>query len=232
MQETLLLLAMGGVNGLIHALDADHVVAVTTLATRGRLNRARLLATSLHWALGHGLSLSLICSAVLLFGLTLPPWFAGTMELAVGTILVLVGLTVLYRCFRSGFRYSVHRHGGVPGHFHLHGDNHSGDGLCSRQTREDIGRDHRPVLIGLVHGAAGSAPLLAVLPLMVQQRFGLALTFILVFSSSVALMMCICGGLLGGIVVRLQARFVNIAPGMQVFLGLLSAALGCFWIFS
>jgi len=75
--ETLLLLAMGSANGLVHALDADHVVAVTTLAGRGAFSRAVLLRTALHWALGHGVALTLIMLAVLFLGLALPAWLGG-----------------------------------------------------------------------------------------------------------------------------------------------------------
>lgn len=218
MSDPLLLLAMGGVNGVLHALDADHVVAVSTLAARGQLNRRKLVTTALHWALGHGLMLSIICFAVILFGLTLPEWLSGLMEAAVGVILILVGLSVSGRFLISGGRLSKHRHDAMPEHVHIHGHDH------------DRFPDHKPVLVGLVHGAAGSAPLLAVLPLVVREQIGLASLFILLFSLSVALMMCVCGGLLGGMIARLQRRFHCFSFYSQIFLGFLSVFLGFFWI--
>lgn len=222
--EILLLLALGAGGGLLHALDADHILAVSTVAVSGDASRRKILATALNWAVGHGLSLALVCLTVLGFGLAIPETLSSTAELLVGVILVAVGLSLLWAFRRGDMRFSVHRHENLPAHAHLHGLDHSPKGRLS------LG-DHKPMLIGIVHGVAGSAPLIALLPLVIQSRFILAGAYILLFTVCVALAMCVFGGLLGVVVSRLQARFKHSLAVMQGLLAVQSIGLGGFWIY-
>ena len=162
--DMLWLLALGAGGGLLHALDADHILAVSTVAAGGDASRRRVLRTALNWALGHGLSLGVVTLSVLGLGLAMPEGLSAMAELLVGVILLAAGLSLLWAGWRGEVALSLHRHGGLPAHAHLHGRDHvgaPGRGLV----------DHRPVLIGIIHGVAGSAPLLALLPLVIKAQF-------------------------------------------------------------
>src|SRR5690554_5493586 len=199
--EIILLLALGAGGGLLHALDADHILAVSTVAVSGDASRRRILRTAFNWALGHGLSLALVTLVVLGFGLAVPETLSSAAELLVGAILVAVGLSLLRGLWRGELRFSAHRHSGLPTHVHLHDAAH-----LPASDRRDAG-DHRPVLIGIIHGIAGSAPLIALLPLVIKAEFVLAGLYILLFTLCVAAAMCLFGGLLGALVSDLQSRF-------------------------
>ena len=82
--DMLWLLALGAGGGLLHALDADHILAVSTVAAGGDASRRRVLRTALNWALGHGLSLGVVTLSVLGLGLAMPEGLSAMAELLVG----------------------------------------------------------------------------------------------------------------------------------------------------
>ena len=88
-------LALGFVIGLAHALDADHVTAVAAMMNRGD-GRRGIIARGAAWGLGHTLALFLICSTVLLLGLTISARVGAALELAVGAMIVALGLKVFW----------------------------------------------------------------------------------------------------------------------------------------
>jgi hypothetical protein len=166
------LIALGLLAGMGHALEPDHLAAVGAMAT-GRSSRGALVVRGAAWGLGHTITLFLICSAVILFGMALTHRMAATLESAVGVMLVLLGGEVLYRMRRARVHFHVHEHRDGERHFHAH--SHLGE-----RARHDARRHahaHRsglPVkalLVGLVHGAAGSAGLLALAVAAVPNPF-------------------------------------------------------------
>ena len=105
------LLALGFLLGVRHALEADHVAAVATLATRSSSagQTARLAAA---WGAGHALMLLLVGGLVVALGLSLPEGVARAFEAAAGVLLVALGLDVLRRLRRQHVHFHVHRHDG------------------------------------------------------------------------------------------------------------------------
>lgn len=222
--DMLWLLALGAGGGLLHALDADHILAVSTVAAGGDASRRRVLRTALNWALGHGLSLALVTLSVLGFGLAIPEALSSVAELLVGVVLLAAGLSLLRAGWRGEVAVSLHRHRGLPAHVHLHGRDH----IDAQGARGLV--DHRPVLIGIIHGIAGSAPLLALLPLVIQAQFMLAGLYILLFTLCVALAMCAFGGLLGVLVSGILRRSRRAFDTMRALLGLYALGFGAFWL--
>ena len=150
------LLAVSFPLGMLHALDPDHVLAVATLTGRER-KPTRALSYALHWAMGHGGLLLLITIAVLSFHFVLPPSVPYWAERSVGVILIVTGTSVLWIIRKE----RLHGHG--PAHVHGHAGgmiahSHADDGLPKYSPFR------APFLIGIVHGTAGSAPFLALLP--------------------------------------------------------------------
>jgi hypothetical protein len=155
--STASVLVFGFVLGLKHAVEADHLAAVSTIVSE----RKSLLGSSLVgglWGLGHTVSLLLAGVAVIVFHVEIGERAALALEFVVGLMLVVLGANALRRLARGGrVHLHVHRHGGrAHAHPHVHDaapekDPHSHHGL-------KFGA--RAVVVGMIHGLAGSAALL------------------------------------------------------------------------
>ena len=156
MPETqfLTLLGVGFLLGLRHALDTDHLAAVSTVLAE----RPSLLASSvvgLCWGVGHTLTLLFVGSIVLVSGLHISDQFERIAESGVGILLIVLGTSLALKLYRERWHVHSHRHDGAP-HVHFH----------SHQRQDDHGHRHwmansiRPLCIGMAHGLAGSAALM------------------------------------------------------------------------
>lgn len=153
-------LVLGFVVGLIHALDADHITAVAAMMNRGD-GRRGIIARGVAWGLGHTLALFLICSAVILLGLTISEHLSAALEMAVGVMIVLLGVKVLWTMWHERIHIHVHEHDGER---HIHAHSHKNDTVAHRASAHGHSHSARAMLptlsVGLLHGAAGSAGLL------------------------------------------------------------------------
>jgi len=156
-------LVLGFLIGMQHALEADHLAAVGTMAAGHHGGKRGLALRGAVWGLGHTITLFAICAAVILLGMTLTERMSAALEFGVGVMLVLLGLDVLRRMRAQRVHFHAHRHdGGRP---HLHAHSHQGatapHGEDPHDHKHPQGFPLRALVIGLVHGAAGSAGLLA-----------------------------------------------------------------------
>jgi len=217
--ELLMLMLLGMGNGLLHALDADHISAVSSLAVAGTLSRRRIFRTVVMWSVGHGALLLGIVLSTMSLGIVVPHWLIKIAEISIGIILLAVGLGILLPFLRRTLRITSHRHPRQAVHIHLHDKDH---GPLS---------DHRPVLVGMIHGVAGSAPLLAVLPAMFGGNHAAAGLYILLFSLSVGAAMCLFGGLFSGVSAIVSTRLARGQVYLQRLLGCQAMIFGGYWLF-
>lgn len=178
--------------GLLHAFDADHVMALSVFAT-GKQRARDGIRAGLRWSLGHGLVLGVVGGVLFGLGRTLPPHWSAMAERAVGGTMVLLGAYVLVDLIRRRRHLHFHEHEGLPPHAHWH-------------SHDDVGahhHDHGALMVGALHGLAGSAPILAVLPAAARSP-GLGLAYLLIFSVGVGLAMAAVSGLLGHFAGRLS----------------------------
>lgn len=205
--EFLTILGLGLVLGLRHALDTDHLAAVSTiLAQRPSLRASSMVGLS--WGLGHTVVLLFSGAVVLVLRVPIPEPFAVAAEFGVGAMLVFLGGMLAVRLVRERWHVHAHDHDGAQ-HMHLH----------SHVLVEDHGHGHwwrdsiRPFCIGMAHGLAGSAALL-LLVLSSARSVSEGLTYIAVFGFG-----SIIGMVLVGMVVSLPVLW-SLNLGRPVFLAL------------
>lgn len=210
---------LGLVIGLRHALEPDHLAAVATLVTRERsVGAAVRLGTS--WGTGHTLALLAVGAVLTIARRAMPESLADHFELAVGLMLVGMGVQALRRAWRDGLSgpARTHDHAGVV-HTHATTGDHLHIGGLTLSAR--------PLVIGLVHGLAGSGALTALavasLPAWPQQ-----LAFILVFGIGSTLGMALVTGLAGWPLARVM-RSPRAMPALSAAAGLLAVAVGASW---
>ena len=177
-------LLFGLLLGITHALDIDHVVAVTTIVSRSR-STLRSILVGLTWGVGHSVVLLTAGSAVLILKLAIPEYLALFLEAAVGVMLIILGFPLLWR-LRSAHLH-VHEH---DGKLHLHPHSHT----------DSPGHEHvhlkKPLLVGMIHGLAGSGALTLV-ALAAMPSVARGLLFLLLFALGTILGMLVFGGIIG-----------------------------------
>lgn len=148
--------------GLQHALEADHIAAVATIAS-GQKGFRRIIRHGAFWGLGHAAMLGAFGGAVFALKLTLNERLATGLEFAVGFMLMLLGARALYTIIRARIHFHAHRHG--TGEVHLHAHSHAGDVADHRLSSHDHLHMRnswaRSLAVGVMHGLAGSAALVA-----------------------------------------------------------------------
>ena len=173
------LLLLGLVLGMRHALEADHLAAVASLATRSKGTRGTMLQGAV-WGLGHTLTLLAVGGACLLLRAAISERVAAALEGAVGVMLLLLGADVLRRMRQRRVHLHVHRH--ADGTVHLHAHRHAPEEAHDRDHHQHAheGFPLRALLVGMVHGLAGSAALL-LLTLTTLSSAWLGVAYIAVF---------------------------------------------------
>jgi hypothetical protein len=174
------ILLMGFLLGMRHAMESDHVAAVASLVTRSPSMRESLRLGSM-WGLGHTVTLFLFGSAVMLLDHMIPERLAMMLEFTVGIMLVMLGIDVVRRFMVERVHFHAHRHADGTLHFHAHrhADNTNHDKLSHEHTHA-ASFPLRALLVGIMHGMAGSAALI-LLTLQTVQSFGMGLIYISLF---------------------------------------------------
>lgn len=173
---------MGFLLGLRHALDADHVAAVATLASRSTSMRDTV-RVGMAWGAGHALTLLAVCLAVLGFGLGFSEALAGGIEFLVGLILMLLGADVVRRVIRERIHAHGHSHDRRGKHLHVH--SHADEAhheASSHSHAHHSGLARRAALVGLMHGLAGSAALL-IISIANTHDFTVGLVYVALFGA-------------------------------------------------
>ena len=210
---------LGSLLGMRHALEPDHLAAVSTLIT-GERSHARAAWLGACWGLGHTLTLVAAGAALIFLRAEMPATASDAFELAVAVMLVGLGLRAVYQAVGEGragparahhHGLMVHTHPGVPAHVHI--------------GRWTLAR--RPLLVGAVHGLAGSGTLTA-LVLATLPSTSARLVYMALFGLGSTVGMAALSGLLGWPLGRL-ARHRVLARGVSLAVGCFSTLLGVWW---
>ncbi len=218
------ILGLGFLLGMQHALEADHIAAVSSIAAR-RTQIGDIVRHGLTWGLGHTLTLFVFAGAALLLGQAIPEGVARPIETAVGVMLVGLGAHVLWRLWRD--RVHFHTHGHDDGTVHIHAHSHARETVAHARAAHvhAHGFRWRTLLVGLMHGMAGSAALL-VLTVSQASSPAAGLGYVALFGIGSMIGM---GALSMVIAVPLavSARFLTVANrGLQGAVGIVTIAIG------
>ena len=201
--------------GLRHALDPDHLMAVTTLVAGSKDNGTRRAARlGVTWGAGHALAIVVLGLPVVLAHAVLPELVQRVAESAIGVIIALLAARLLVRWRRGVFHLHVHEHDGER-HLHVH---------SHREARGHAHRHLRPrtplqaFLIGVTHGVGGSAAVALLLLMSVSGRL-LATVALVVFATGTAVSMGVLtasfGWLLGRRPLRQRLRVAAVPLGVM-----------------
>lgn len=218
------LLLFGFLIGMRHALEADHVAAVASLATHtGSLKQA--LKQGAVWGLGHTVTLFIFGSAAIWLDTLVPETLANTLEFIVGAMLVILGIDVLRRMMKEKIHYHIHEHNN---HEHFHAHSHAHEVGHAQSTHNHTHPDKFPLrslFVGLMHGMAGSAALI-ILALATIQSPLQGMLYILVFGIG-----SIAGMAVFSIVIAIPLKasangLTWLHNGLQTVIGVFTIGLG------
>jgi len=220
------LLTLGFLYGIAHAFEADHLAAVSALVT-GRSDRKAIIKRGALWGLGHTITLLLVGGTVLALNSAIPARIATELEMAVGVMLVGLGGHVLYRLRRDRLHFHRHSHGDGVEHLHLHShrsDSKPHRAAQHRHTHPDP-TAWRALIVGVMHGLAGSAALVLVTAATLQSPLA-GIGYIALFGLGSILGMAGISTLIA-VPMAYCARYLTRANlALQLAIGALTIAIG------
>lgn len=228
MIDTLSVLLVGLLFGLKHATEVDHVIAVSTIVSRHR-NVLRSASVGAMWGVGHTASLLVVGVIVLSLRVAIPESVSTWLEFCVALMIIGLGAAALWRAIRKRDDVHVHKHShdGVS-HTHVH--------FHESETRHDVSREHdhvvsavgfKPMVIGTVHGLAGSGALTLLVLAQIESAW-VGFLYLLIFGLGSIVGMIVMSGLIG-LPFALTARNVGrLHRHLQTTAAALSIAFG-FW---
>lgn len=226
------LLGLGLVFGLKHATEVDHVVAVSTIVSEHRSLFRSALVGGL-WGAGHTASLVIVGVVVLVFRVAIPTPIARWLEFGVALMIIALGAAAVWRVLRKRADVHLHRHSHdgqshVHIHFHEQGTKHLGAAASHSHAIAEIG--FKPLLVGAMHGLAGSAAL-TLLVLTQIKSVSLGLLYLAVFGLGSTVGMLLMSGLVGLPFALSARRISHLNFGLQTIAGALSIAFGLWYAY-
>ncbi|UGA47805.1 urease accessory protein [Bradyrhizobium quebecense] len=224
------ILSLGFLLGMQHALEPDHIAAVSSIAAR-RTHVGDIVKHGLTWGLGHTLTLFVFAGAAILLGHAIPETVAQPIETAVGVMLVGLGAHVWWRLWRDRVHFHTHSHGDGMTHFHAH--SHAGETVARASTSPHVRAAHshahgfrwRTLLVGLMHGMAGSAALL-VLTVSQAPNPVIGLGYVALFGVGSMIGMGVLSSVIA-VPLAASARWLTWANrGLQMAVGAVTIAIG------
>jgi cytochrome c biogenesis protein CcdA len=205
----LLLLASALALGMLHTVAPDHLAAVSVFVSR-RPGWRRAVGYGARWGLGHSITIVAVGGVVVLSQLRLPAHFEGSVDRAVGIVMILLGANALRRAWRHWLHQRAHLSG------HGHPAHHHDDGAL--------------VGIGMLHGLAGSGALAVALPVTATQSTLGSIGYLAAFGAGTVLAMSVLAATLGAAVHRASAQSARWAVGAMTLAATASIGVGAWWV--
>jgi len=227
----LAVLSISFVFGLKHATEVDHVVAITTIVSRHK-NVFRSAIVGALWGAGHTASLLIIGVIVLSLRIAIPETVSGWLEFGVALMIIALGVNALWRVTRKNGEVHVHQHShdGLSHthvHFHEHENKHNPSSRAAHSHAVSrVG--WKPVLVGMMHGLAGSGALTLLVLTQISSSF-LGLLYVATFGLGSIVGMLLMSGLVGLPFAFTSGKLTHVHQGLQTLAAVLSICFGVWY---
>lgn len=227
------ILSLGLIFGLKHATEVDHVVAVTTIVSRHK-NVFHSAVVGALWGMGHTVSLLVVAVIVLSLRIAIPEVVSAWLEFGVALMIIGLGVSALWRGLRKSGHVHVHQHshdGLSHTHVHFHEHETKHEPAVKTQHSHDVSRvGWKPVLVGMVHGLAGSGALTLLVLTQISSPW-IGLSYVLTFGIGSIVGMLLMSGLIGLPFAIASAKLTHIHHGLQTLAAVLSICFGVWYAF-
>ena len=229
-------LGLGLLLGMQHALEADHVAAVSSVVSRQKGIRGISMHGAI-WGLGHTLTLLLVAGTCIVLKTSLDDKIAERLEFGVGIMLVGMGTHVLWRLWRDRVHFGTHAHADGTKHMHAHSHKHD----TAHQHRHSAhahehplgaqGMPWRTLLVGTMHGMAGSAALVVLAASSIESPIA-GLGYVLLFGLGSVVGMAALSAVIA-VPLTWSAKSLTVANrALQACIGIVTIAVGARVIFA
>ena len=226
-------LIIGFTLGLKHATEVDHVVAISTIVSQHK-NVFRSAIVGALWGAGHTASLLVVGAIALLLRVAIPERVSGLLEFGVALMIIGLGISALWRALRKGTQIHVHEHShdGLKHkhiHFHEHEKKHE-PSSTSRHSHAVSRVGFKPLLIGTMHGLAGSGALTLLVLTQISSSW-IALLYLAIFGLGSVAGMVLMSGLLGLPFALTSRSLTQIHGRLQAVAAVLSICFGVWYAY-
>jgi len=216
--------------GIQHSFEPDHMAAVSVLASEkanNKLSIPRLLWRSSQWALGHAVSLILFSFFALLLKSALPVNISVYAEMAVGPVMIWLGISAIRRNHQLKKLMATHKefaaHDHLTNALHIHGK--QGQEIAMNPLS-------RSFWVGMLHGLAGTGGACAIALILAAENAGIAMWIIVLQSVGIVIAMTTYSCVLALSVSRFIERNQVAFKSMNAIVGLFSIGVGCVWVYN
>lgn len=231
--SVLAVLSIGLIFGLKHAMEVDHVVAVSTIVSQHKNVFHSALVGAL-WGAGHTVSLLVIAAIVLTLRIAIPETVSGWLEFGVALMIIGLGLSALWRALRKSGEVHVHQHshdGLSHTHVHFHETETRHQPAAHAHHSHVVSRiGWKPVVIGMVHGLAGSGALTLLVLTQVSSSF-VGFLYVATFGLGSIVGMLLMSGIIGLPFALASKKLTHVHQGIQTVAAVFSICFGVWYAF-
>ena len=231
--STLAVLGIGLVFGLRHATEVDHVVAVSTIVSQHK-NVLRSAAVGAMWGAGHTASLLVIGALVLLLRVAIPERVSSWLEFGVALMIIGLGISALWRALRRSSEVHVHQHshdGLSHKHVHFHEKQTRHEPSSHSAHSHDVSRiGWKPLLIGTMHGLAGSGALTLLVLTQISSPW-VGMLYLGIFGVGSIVGMLLMSGLIGLPFALTSRNLTHVHHRLQTVAAILSICFGLWYAY-
>ena len=226
-------LSVGLLFGLKHATEVDHVVAISTIVSRHKNIFHSALVGAL-WGAGHTASLLIVAAIVLTLRVAIPERVSGWLEFGVALMIIALGISGLRRALRENAHVHVHqhRHDGLSHtHIHFHENETGHEPALPSQHSHTVSRlGWKPVLIGMMHGLAGSGALTLLVLTQISSSW-VGFLYVATFGLGSILGMLLMSGLIGLPFAFSSRKLTHLHHGLQTLAAVFSICFGIWYAY-